>query len=94
MKIKLTSVLVVDDQDRALKFYAEALGFVKKRGIPVGKAKFLAVVSPEEREGTELLLEPKDNPAAKRFKKAIFEQRMAATAFAADDIQIEYEIMK
>ena len=93
MKIKLTSVLV-DDQDKALKFYTEVLGFVKKRDIPVGEAKFLTVVSPEEPDGTELLLEPSDNPAAKTFKKAIFEQGIAATAFAVEDIQKEYERMK
>jgi len=93
MKIKLTSVLV-DDQDKALKFYTGVLGFVKKRDIPVGEAKFLTVVSPEEPDGTELLLEPSDNPAAKTFKKAIFEQGIAATAFAVEDIQKEYERMK
>ena len=92
MKIKLTSVLV-DDQDKALKFYTGVLGFVKKRDIPVGEAKFLTVVSPEEPDGTELLLEPSDNPAAKTFKKAIFEQGIAATAFAVEDIQKEYERM-
>ena len=85
---------MVDDQDKALKFYTEVLGFVKKRDIPVGEAKFLTVVSPEEPDGTELLLEPSDNPAAKTFKKAIFEQGIAATAFAVEDIQKEYERMK
>lgn len=72
MKIKLNSVFV-DDQDKALKFYTKVLGFVKKRDIPVGNAKFLTVVSPEEPDSTELVLEPDDNPAAKAFKKALYE---------------------
>lgn len=93
MKIKLSSVLV-DDQDKALKFYTEILGFVKKRDIPAGKFKWLTVVSPEEPDGTELLLEPDDNPAAKTFKKAIFEQGIPLTAFAVEDIRKEYERMK
>ena len=91
MKIKLSSVYV-DDQDKALKFYTEVVGFVKKRDIPA--IKWLTVVSPEEPDGTELLLEPSDNPAAKTFKKAIFEQGIAATAFAVDDIQKEHERMQ
>ena len=92
MKIKLTSVYV-DDQAKALTFYTEALGFLIKRDIPVGKARWLTVVSPEEADGTELLLEPSDNPAAKAFKKAIFEQGIPFTAFAVDDVQKEYERM-
>ncbi|VVB94952.1 Glyoxalase/Bleomycin resistance protein/Dioxygenase superfamily protein [uncultured archaeon] len=92
MKIKLSSVFV-DDQDKALKFYTEVLGFVKKRDIPVGKFKWLTVVSPEEPYGTELVLEPDDNPAAKTFKKALFEQGIPLTAFDVDDIQKEYERM-
>jgi catechol 2,3-dioxygenase-like lactoylglutathione lyase family enzyme len=90
MKIKLTSVFV-DDQDKALKFYTEVLGFEKKEDIPVGEFKWLTVVSPEEREGTELLLEPDDNPAAQIFKKSIHDQGIAAAAFVVDDIQGEYE---
>ena len=93
MKIKLNSVLV-DDQDKALKFYTEVLGFVKKADFPVGQFKWLTVVSPEEPDGTELLLEPNDNPAAKTFQKAIFEQGIPLTAFAVEDIQTEYERMK
>ena len=93
MRIKLTSVYV-DDQDKALKFYTEVLGFVKKRDIPVGKARWLTVVSPEEPDGTELLLEPSDNPATKTFKKAVFEQGIPFTAFAVEDVQWEYERMK
>lgn len=93
MRINLTSVLV-DDQDKALKFYTEILGFVKKTDIPVGDAKWLTVVSPEVPDGVELLLEPSDNPAAKTFKKSLFEQGIPLTSFAVDDIQQEYERLK
>ena len=90
MKIYLTSVFV-DDQDKALKFYTEILGFVKKSDFPVGQFKWLTVASPEEPDGVELLLEPDDNPASKTFKKAIFEQGIAAASFAVENIQKEYE---
>ena len=93
MKIKLNSVFV-DDQDKALKFYTEVLGFVKKFDVPVGEFKWLTVVSPDEPDGTELLLEPSDNPAAKTFKEAIFQQGIAATVFRVDNIQQEYERMQ
>lgn len=93
MKIKLTSVFV-DDQEKALKFYTEALGFVKKRDIPLGQFKWLTVVSSEEPDGTELLLEPNDNPAAKTFQQAIFKQGIPAASFNVEDIQKEYERMK
>ena len=93
MKIKLTSVFV-DDQEAALKFYTDVLGFEKKQDFPVGQSKWLTVVSPEEPEGTELLLEPSDNSAAMEFKKSIFEQGIAAAAFAVDDIQAEHERLK
>ncbi len=93
MKIYLTSVYV-DDQDKALKFYTEVLGFIKKADFPVGQFKWLTVVSPEEPDGVELLLEPNDNPATKPFQKALFEQGIAATSFAVSDLQKEYERMK
>ena len=93
MRIKLTSVLV-DDQDKALKFYTEVLGFVKRADIPVGKAKWLTVVSPEGPDDIELLLEPNDNPVAKTFQQAIRDQGIPLTAFAVDDIQKEYERLK
>ncbi|NJD77792.1 MAG: hypothetical protein FIB08_11970 [Candidatus Methanoperedens sp.] len=93
MKIKLSSVFV-DDQDRAIKFYSEVLGFVKKSDIPVGKFKWLTVVSPEEPYGTELVLELDDNPIAKAFKKALFEKKIPLTAFVVEGIQREYEGMK
>jgi catechol 2,3-dioxygenase-like lactoylglutathione lyase family enzyme len=93
MKIYLTSVLV-DDQDKALKFYTEILGFVKKADVPVGEFKWLTVVSPEEPDGVQLLLEPNENPAAQTFQKAIFEQGIAATSFAVAHVQQEYERLK
>lgn len=91
MKIKLTSVLV-DDQDKAFRFYTDVLGFVKKTEIP--QIKWLTVVSPEEPDGTELLLEPNDNPAAQTFQKALFEQEIPLASFAVEDIEKEYERMK
>ena len=84
----------VDDQDKALKFYTEVLGFVKKNDFPVGEFKWLTVVSPEEPNGTELLLEPSENPATKTFKKAVSEQGIPVAAFAVDDIQKEYARLK
>ena len=93
MRIKLTSVFV-DDQDKALKFYTEVLGFVKKVDIPVGRFKWLTVVSPEDPDGTELLLEPNDNPAAKIFQKSFFQQGIPATIFHTKNVQKEYERMK
>lgn len=93
MKIKLSSVFV-DDQDKALKFYTEVLGFVKKTDIPVGGARWLTVVSPEGPDDIELVLEPNGNPAAKTFQKAIFEQGIPLTAFVVEDIQKEYQRME
>jgi catechol 2,3-dioxygenase-like lactoylglutathione lyase family enzyme len=93
MRINLTSVLV-DDQDKALTFYTTVLGFVKKNDIPLGQFKWLTVVSPDDLDGTELLLEPDDNPAAKTFKQALVAQGIPLTSFAVDDIQKEYERLK
>lgn len=93
MKIQLCSVLV-SDQDEALRFYTEVLGFVKKRDIPLGEARWLTVVSPEGPDDIELLLEPNSNPAAKTYQIAIFEQGIPLTAFAVDDIQKEYARLK
>jgi catechol 2,3-dioxygenase-like lactoylglutathione lyase family enzyme len=90
MKIKLTSVFV-EDQDKALRFYTEVLGFVKKHDIPVGDFKWLTVVSPEGPDDLELLLEPNANPAAETYQKAIFEQGIPATAFVVDDIHSEFQ---
>jgi catechol 2,3-dioxygenase-like lactoylglutathione lyase family enzyme len=91
--LKFTSVFV-DDQAKALKFYTEILGFVKKTDIISGEFRWLAVVSSEEPEGTELLLQLNDNPAAKTFQKALYDQGIPLTVFVVDDIQKEYERMK
>ena len=98
MKIKLTSVFV-DDQDKALKFYTNVLGFVKKLVFPAGKFKWLTVVSTEEPEGTQLLLAPNDiggfhGPAAKTYQEALFKQSIPAANFFVEDIQKEYARLK
>ena len=95
MKIKLTSVSI-DDYDKALKFYTEVLGFVAKRDIPLGNgARWITVVSPEEPEGTELLLEPNaEYPAMKALKESLVKDGIPFTAFEVGDIQKEYERMK
>jgi catechol 2,3-dioxygenase-like lactoylglutathione lyase family enzyme len=93
VKILLTSIFV-DNQDKALAFYTEKLGVVKKHDVPVGEFKWLTVTSPEEPGGVELLLEPNDNPAAATFQRAIFQQGIAAASFTVDDIQAEYERLK
>jgi predicted enzyme related to lactoylglutathione lyase len=90
LQIKLTSVLV-DDQEKAEKFYTEVLEFVKKQDIPVGEFRWLTLVSPEDPEGPELALEPNENPASKTFQKAIFDQGIPATMFFVDDINKTYE---
>ena len=90
MKIKLNSVMV-DDQDKALKFYTEVLGFQKKVEVPVGDYKWLTVVSPDEPDGTEVVLEPNSNPASKVYQKALFDQGIPLTAFEVEDTQREYE---
>jgi predicted enzyme related to lactoylglutathione lyase len=93
MKIVLTSVMV-DDQDRALKFYTEVLGFAKKNDIPMGEARWLTVVSPEGPDGVELLLEPMGFPPARIYQKALFEAGIPLTSFAVEDVQNEYERMR
>jgi catechol 2,3-dioxygenase-like lactoylglutathione lyase family enzyme len=90
MKIKVTSLLV-NDQEKALKFYTEVLGFIKKTDIPLGEHKWLTVVSGEEPDGVELLLEPMAFEPARIFQKALFEAGIPYTAFNVDDIQNEYE---
>ncbi len=90
MKIKLNSV-VVDDQEKALRFYTGVLGFVKKMEIPMGEHKWLTVVSPEERDGTELVLEPLGFEPARVYQKALYDAGIPCTAFQVDDIQQEYE---
>ena len=94
IRITVTSVLV-DDQDKALKFYTDVLGFVKKTDVPTGEARWLTVVSPADPDGTELLLEPDwGHPAAKPFKQALVEDGMPYTSFGVDDVHSEYERLK
>lgn len=90
MKIKLTSVFV-DNQDKALKFYTEKLGFIKKHDVPVGEFKWITVVSPDGSDEIELLLEPNQNPVAKTYQKALYEQGIPFTSFFVEDVQKEYE---
>ena len=89
MRIHLTSVLV-DDQDRALHFYTEVLGFEKKNDVPLGEYRWLTVVSPDDPDGTELVLEPDAHPAAKVFKEALVTDGIPYTSFAVDDIAAEF----
>lgn len=93
MKIFVTGVFV-EDQEKALAFYTDVLGFVKKEDIPLGEYRWLTVVSPEDQEGTELLLEPNANPASQQYQKSIFEQGIPAAMFAVTDIQAEYERLR
>ncbi|CDO09002.1 VOC family protein [Mycolicibacterium cosmeticum] len=90
MRINVTSVLV-DDQDKALRFYTDVLGFRPKHDVPMGEYRWITVVSPEEPEGAEILLEPDQHPAAKPFKQALVADGIPFTSFAVDDIQAEYE---
>jgi len=93
MKIKLTSVYV-DDQEKALRFYTEVLGFVKKADFSNGPFRWLTVGSPGEPDGTELQLVLNDNPAAKAYQQALFQQGQPAAMFFSDDVQADYERMK
>ncbi len=90
LKIIITSIFV-EDQEKALKFYTETLGFVKKQDVPMGKFRWITLVSPDEQDGTELLLEPNDNPAAKAYQQKIFADGIPATMFGVADIQKEYK---
>jgi catechol 2,3-dioxygenase-like lactoylglutathione lyase family enzyme len=93
MKIVLASVMV-EDQEKALRFYTEVLGFIKKIDMPMGKDRWLTVVSPDGPAGVELLLEPNSFPPAQIFQKALFDAGIPATSFGSDDVQKEYERMK
>jgi len=93
MKIKLTSVYV-DDQEKALRFYTEVLGFVKKTDFSNGPYRWLTVASAEEPNGTELQLALNNNPAAKAYQEALFQQSQPASNFFTDDVQADYERMK
>jgi len=90
MKIKLTSIMV-QDQDKALQFYTEVLGFVKKTEIPLGEHKWLTVVSKEEQDGVELVLEPLGFAPAAVYQKALFEAGIPATAFHVEDVEAEHQ---
>lgn len=93
MRIHLTSVLV-DDQEKALRFYTQILGFEKKHDVPMGEARWLTVVSPEDPDGTELVLEPSSHPAVKPFKDALVADGIPFTSFAVDDVKAEYERLR
>jgi catechol 2,3-dioxygenase-like lactoylglutathione lyase family enzyme len=89
MRINMTSVLV-DDQDRALAFYTDVLGFVKMTDIPVGEYRWLTVVAPDDPGGTQLVLEPDSHPAARPFKRALVADGIPFTSFAVDDVNDEH----
>ncbi len=92
-RITVSSVFV-DDQDKALRFYTDVLGFVKKTEIPLGEARWLTVVSRDDPDGTELVLEPDGHPAVGPFKKALQEDGIPFTSFAVDDVNVEYERLR
>jgi catechol 2,3-dioxygenase-like lactoylglutathione lyase family enzyme len=90
MRIVVSSVLV-DDQEKAIRFYTDVLGFVKKADVPMGEARWLTVVAPDDPNGTELVLEPDGHPAAGPFKRALVADGIPFTSFGVDDVQAEYE---
>ena len=93
MRIKLNSVMV-DDQQKALEFYTDVLGFVTKHDIPVGEYRWITVVSPEGRDDLELALEPNANPAGRTFQEALFEQGIPATAFESADVEQDFQRLR
>ncbi|HEY8483336.1 MAG TPA: VOC family protein [Longimicrobiales bacterium] len=93
MRIVLTNVLV-DDQEKALRFYTEVLGFVKKHDVPMGEYRWLTVVSPDDPDGPELVLEPDAHPAVGPFKRALMEDGIPFTSFAVADVHAEYERLR
>jgi catechol 2,3-dioxygenase-like lactoylglutathione lyase family enzyme len=93
MRIVVTSVLV-DDQEKALQFYTGVLGFVKKADIPMGEARWLTVVSPQDPDGTELLLEPDGHPAAGPFKEALVADGIPYTSFGVEDVNAEFSRLR
>ncbi len=93
MRSKLHSI-IVDDQDKALAFYTDVLGFEKKRDMPAGEYRWITVVSPEGPEGVELSLEPNAHPASKAFQAALLADGIPLTAFEVDDVQAEYERLR
>jgi catechol 2,3-dioxygenase-like lactoylglutathione lyase family enzyme len=93
IRINLASVLV-DDQEKALAFYTELLGFEKKNDVPLGDARWLTVVSPADTDGPELVLEPDGHPAVKPFKAALVEDGIPFTSFAVDDVKAEFDRLR
>jgi catechol 2,3-dioxygenase-like lactoylglutathione lyase family enzyme len=93
MRINLASVLI-DDQQKALRFYTEVLGFVKKTDVPMGQHSWLTVVSPEDPDGVELVLEPGDHPAVRPFKEALVADGIPWTSFAVADVHAEFDRLK
>jgi catechol 2,3-dioxygenase-like lactoylglutathione lyase family enzyme len=93
MKIVLTSILV-DDQEKALQFYTNMLGFQKKNDIPMGPHRWLTVVADDDPNGVELVLEPDEHPAAKPFKRALVEDGIPFTSFGVQDVQLEYDRLR
>jgi catechol 2,3-dioxygenase-like lactoylglutathione lyase family enzyme len=93
MRINVTSVYV-DDQDKALSFYTDVLGFAKKTDVPAGEYRWLTVVSPDQPDGVELLLEPSAHPASRTFKEALVLDGIPFTSFAVDDVQAEFERLR
>ncbi|MDX8047024.1 VOC family protein [Gracilibacillus sp. S3-1-1] len=90
MQIIVTSIFV-EDQDKALEFYSETLGFVKKHDVPAGEFRWITLVSPEEQKGTELSLEPNNHPAAKEYQERLFAEGIPVTMFGVADIHAEYK---
>ena len=90
MKIVVTSVLV-DDQEKALRFYVDVLGFIKRTDVPMGQFRWLTVVSSEDPDGVELLLEPDQHPAARPFKRALVDDGIPFTSFGVEDVKAEYD---
>jgi len=93
MRIVMTSVMV-DDQEKALRFYTDVLGFVKKTDVPMGEARWVTVVSPEDPDGVQLVLEPDSHPAAGPFKAALLADGIPFASFAVADAQVEYERLR
>jgi len=93
VRINLTSLLV-DDQDKALRFYTEVLGFHPKHDVPMGQHRWITVVSPQAPDGTELVLEPDEHPAAKPYKEALAADGIPFTSFAVDDVHAEYDRLR
>ena len=93
MRIVLTSIFV-EDQQKALRFYTEKLGFVKKTEVPLGEVSWLTVVAPSDPDGPELLLEPDTHPAVRPFKSALVEDGIPFTSFAVEDVHAEYERLR